>query len=582
MTRPQKPPIGHAERVRQLAQTRRRILSGPAEQAMSIILDHPQPAALVHSFSEQDLHFLIHDIGIAEAGSLIALASNRQWEYMLDMEVWRKDRMDFARSTEWLGILLQADPDRLVRWCFDEKIEFVEYFLFRNIELRIREHDQSPSDFGEGFFTDDDVFYVRFVDYPVTTPGEKAVKERRNKMLLELLRRLSIYDHPRYQGLLLEAMGTIPAETEEELYRFRNVRLGEKGFLPFDEAIGVYQPLQPEELEGRKKKSIHPAAEVDDSFPVPQFTASFLEGDNLFIRAIKKLSGDHGIQHLQAELAGLCNQVISADQIIIQNRDQLQEVVSKVSGYLSIGLARLIPDQTENRETEASRLLQLHMLSDLFRTGFADALSLKWKAVRWHKESWCKAQQLELTFWDQSFFGLLGGLLIKTPKFYDPQRPESHYREFHTLEEISATHGQLEQIMALDRLLGDMDIIVSPTAGQRLITYKNLLLTLWARYRLKLPSENEQMGTLSISRSAFGKFYAELWTDGKDHRIIGDDKKNDFLMWAAEASKTDHGQLSDRLGTVFEALFDEIERELATVRAGNLDPRFVSLFLLKP
>jgi len=41
--------------------------------------------------------------------------------------------------------------------------------------------------------------------------------------------------------VLLEATHVIPAETEEEELRWRNVRLAEKGFLAFDEAIGIYQ-----------------------------------------------------------------------------------------------------------------------------------------------------------------------------------------------------------------------------------------------------------------------------------------------------------------------------------------------------
>jgi hypothetical protein len=176
VTQHQTPILNHSDRVRQLAESRRRILAGPSDKSMTAILEHPQPAALVHSFPEEDLHFLIHDIGLEQSLPIVALASNRQWEYLLDMEVWNKDQLDFQKAATWLQLLLAADPDRLVKWCFDEKLEFLEMYLFRNIELRVREADQFPSDFGDGFFTDDDTFYVRFVDYPVVTPEEETVK----------------------------------------------------------------------------------------------------------------------------------------------------------------------------------------------------------------------------------------------------------------------------------------------------------------------------------------------------------------------------------------------------------------------
>jgi hypothetical protein len=108
VTQQQTPTLGHSDRLRQLADTRRGILSGPAHQAKAAILDHPQPAALVHSFPEADLHFLIHDIGAQEALPIIALASNRQWEYLLDMEVWNKDQLDYQQTATWIQLLLQG------------------------------------------------------------------------------------------------------------------------------------------------------------------------------------------------------------------------------------------------------------------------------------------------------------------------------------------------------------------------------------------------------------------------------------------------------------------------------------------
>ena len=91
MTQTKSPTLSHSDRIRHLAETRRHILTMPAAQAMAAILEHPQPAALVHSFPEEDLHVLIHDVGLDNALPLVGLASNRQWEFMLDMEVWNKE-----------------------------------------------------------------------------------------------------------------------------------------------------------------------------------------------------------------------------------------------------------------------------------------------------------------------------------------------------------------------------------------------------------------------------------------------------------------------------------------------------------
>jgi len=579
-TPPPKPTT--ADRIRQLAETRHQVLALPAEKALQAILAHPQPAALVHSFSDEDLHFLIHDIGLENALPLLSLASNRQWEYMLDMETWNRDRLDFQATTAWLQMLLSADADRLAKWCYEEKLEWIELYLFRNIELRIRESDQSPSDLGEGYFSDDDTFYVRFVDYPVTTPQEEAFKRLRNEMLGQLLRRLSIFDHLRYQGLLMEAVGLIPGEMEEEMSRLRNVRLGEKGFLPFDEAVGVYQPLQPEELAARGKKMLRTQAADDTRLPEPRITAAFLEGDNLFIRALKQIQAPHTLEQLQTETASLCNQVIAADQAVIRGRNQLRSVVSKVSGYLGIGLERLLAGTRQDREKKAAEAIRRHMLIDIFRTGFAAALQLKWQADRWHRESWCRARSIDLTFWGERWLGQLGGLLIDRPKFYDPDRAGSNYRDFAAMEEIEATGRGLAQVMVLDSLFGKLNPDLAPASIKRSIDYKNLLLTQWARASLKIHPVSPETSNPAIPVSLFRPFYETLWRSGEEQRTIADERKTEFLQWVADQSGLSTTELADRLGWVFEALFDEIEQELARVRAGNLDPRHVHLFLLKP
>ena len=572
----------HAQRIRQLADERQRILSLPADKAMNAILEHPQPAALVHSFPEEDLFFLIHDIGRDDALPLISLASNRQWEYFLDVQGWHRDQMDYQTVTTWLHLLLKADPDRLVKWCLDEKIEFLEMYLFRNIELRIRDTDESPSDFGNGYFSDDDTYYVRLVDYPTTTPEEEAFKARRDAMLNQLLNRLSFFDHARYQGLLMEAIHVIPAEIEEELFRLRNVRLAEKGFLPFHEAVGVYQPLRPGDLAAKGKKIIGTASTGAGGTSTPQLAASFLDTDNLFVRALKSIHDPQVIEQLQTELASLCNQVISADQTVILNRHQLQAVVVKTSGFLNIGIEQLTGTDPTHREAKASLLMQHHLLADIFRIGFAGVLQLHWDAVRWRKTSWFQSQQLPLTFWDETWLGLLGGLLIDRPQVYDPSSADTNYRDFHTLQEISTTRDRLEQLIAVDQLLGDMQTVVQSPADIRFFTYKNLILTLWSRSWLNLPPIDHQTTTLAVPLSDFKRFYTALWADQTDHRIIDDAKKNEFLNWVAKASGQSPEILSERLGTIFEDLFSDIERELGPVKSGNLEPRYVQLFLLKP
>ena len=234
------------DRFRQLQEKRREIMALPSEEALDRILDDPQPVALVHSLPTTDFYLLVHDIGPDDSLPLLELASDRQWDHIMDLESWQHERLDIDAASRWMDLLLTADPNRFVRWSLDKRLDFIELYLWRNLEVRIREHDQDPSDFGPDFFSLDNHYYVRIIDLPVPRDETVFNEEHRQGFINKFLQRLADYHHLAYQSLLLETAHIIPAETEETALHWRNVRLAEKGFLPFDESVGIYQALKPE------------------------------------------------------------------------------------------------------------------------------------------------------------------------------------------------------------------------------------------------------------------------------------------------------------------------------------------------
>ena len=187
--------------ARTLKRERTAILDLEPKAAMERILDAPEPAPLVHSFPEEDLYLLIQDIGAGDALALISLASDAQLEFILDMDIWAKDRINRLSSERWITLFSQADPFRLVRWLMDQKTAFAEYYLSQNIEVRIREHDQDPSDWGDGFVTFDNTFYIR----PLTIAGEPEEAETQRKShLIQMLSRMADRDYERCRDILLE------------------------------------------------------------------------------------------------------------------------------------------------------------------------------------------------------------------------------------------------------------------------------------------------------------------------------------------------------------------------------------------
>ena len=90
------------DRIRELQARRREIMALPSDEALARILSDPQPAALVHAFPESDFYILVHEIGPEDALPVLALASDRQWDHLVDLEGWARDRMEVTGATPYV------------------------------------------------------------------------------------------------------------------------------------------------------------------------------------------------------------------------------------------------------------------------------------------------------------------------------------------------------------------------------------------------------------------------------------------------------------------------------------------------
>jgi hypothetical protein len=170
--------------------------------------------------------------------------------------------------------------------------------------------------------------------------------------------------------------------------------------------------------------------------------------------------------------------------------------------------------------------------------------------------------------------------LIKKPLFFDNYASGVLYREFATLADIRSTEYNLDRLIAFDDLLALMGIEIPRHDPETLITYQNVLLTLWADHCLGMDERPTVPVPLSIAR--LRAFHDRLWEPGPLPRRISDSRRAQFLDWLAQRSGLTNYNISERMGPALEDLFALLESELGTVAANDLDARFMQLFLIKP
>ncbi|MEW5908612.1 MAG: DUF6178 family protein [Thermodesulfobacteriota bacterium] len=568
--------------MERLKQERVEILSLPPESALNRILNSSQPVILIHSFSDEDFYFLIREIGVEDSLELLSMASDRQWEFILDVELWKKDRIRQSTAVHWIDLILKADPNRLLRWSLNEKTEFIEWFLFKNIEIKIREHDQDPGIFGDEYITFDDIYYIRIIPISEELRSEEDDDALRKETLTRLLTRLANFDHLQYQKLLLEASHILPAESEEELFRLRNVRMAEKGFFPFDEAMQIYSPLKSEDLKNVSLK--YPGGTRPDSMlPVPLSHIRALQEENLFTRSLEKIPTQEVLIQIQTEFASLCNQIISADMKTIRHRAELKGIVKKACGYLTIGLEQLDTRAHKNPDpNRTAALVSRYPLSDIFRVGFGEAMALKWQAERWRTSAWFQKHGLGLTFWGENGLGVLGGLFIKKPLFFDNHKTGVLYRDFTSVDELAQTKQMLEDIIRIDHLLSLVNIDPSAYSALDFFTFKNFILTSWAKNHLNPNARSTgENRFVPLELDEFHELFLGMWEMKDGGRRVRKEIKESFLTWLANRTGLSSKEILTGVGYTLEALFNEAESEYQEVSADDLDPRFIHLFLIR-
>ncbi len=528
-------------------------LSG--SNALNMVLDHDNPLALVRNMTKIDLFWLVKKVGEDDAYPLLSLASTEQWQYMMDMETWDRECLNRIDTFNWLNRLLKADPQRLMQYLYSEDGNLLSHLFFTGIlDIRIKEDDDFMPP--EGFITFDNLYYIGI--------GDKEHAED----IEQLLRNMALHDHDRFHALMLGLQGSIPAELEEEEYRLKSVRLAEEGYLPFEEAISVYAHQDPDLLKKDTSEYILRVPDDEETkalVPVTPFIT--VQEENLFSVAVSGVTDHLVLDRLRLEFAGLCSQIFSADGIRFESVDDLIKICKKAGGYINAGLEKL-----SGGDIGAARdFLKNHPLITIFRTGFSQAIELRWKAERWIKTSWFDRLDLGNPFWGDEWSGILDGILLTKPLLYSEKEEKVSYRDFVSLDEIKETETVIDRMIMLDKFLGavipdrDMEQLMEKDID---ITFYQVIFTFWIRSLCGLKPELTAF-FLDEAKAAFSTL--RQGESSPPYKMAG--FKDEFIKGLTSLAKIsgDDGAI---LENTLSLIWDEFAEEYTMIDTDDLEPRY--------
>jgi hypothetical protein len=258
----------------------------------------------------------------------------------------------------------------------------------------------------------------------------------------------------RYQSIVWSALTEIPSEIEEEALRWRQSRLEEHGFPPFEEALSVYAAPSESPLD-------RPGA---TDGPAPRTPLAVIGGQEFLPAVLDSLHAAAQDGFLR-QIASLANRILVADGIDTGDPEGHRKAVRKSAGYVGIAVA----SRSGLDPVSAGRTLEEVPLIELFREGYGAAAALQRRAGSLVRDGWASCHPEALQLLDPPLGERVAGLLKPRPLYYQVPTgdgPEG-YRDFSDVREIDETGRALDLAETIGRVFVDrLHLDVSRVIGE--------------------------------------------------------------------------------------------------------------------
>lgn len=322
---------------------------------LDALIEPHDAARLVPELPIDDVHAYVHRIGLADADAVLALASGEQVRGMLDTDVWVRDRLSLDRLDPWLTALMRAGPKVLCERMLDLDDGLLNWLVRRSVEVDViddPEEFEAPD--GEYVVTPDGRLCIRF---PHGDPRDLPVK-----LFLDRMMR----DAPDFcLNLLVHAQVALDTNLEEDAYRWRSGRMADRGYVDYYDALVIYTAPRPDQVEAARD------AIPDDAPAVERWLVPVLAPDARLADAFGALTPE-ALDLVQGALGYIANMALSADRVEPWDEDAHHETLDRIRAGLVLGLDRLAgPEPDPRRDAE---VLGETALAMIFRAGYARTL----------------------------------------------------------------------------------------------------------------------------------------------------------------------------------------------------------------
>ena len=542
------------------------VLRGRGKERLHTLFLSEHPEELVQSLPEQEIFLTVKEVGEKDCLDLISLTTPEQFQYLLDIEFWKRDQLDPEKVLQWIEILLESGDKKVVQFIRTTDPEFVALTLKKFIRVTLLEGEHTESMDRIPLFTLDQFYFIDF----------KGVKTR--EVFEPFLKTFYRVDSEGYRRLMEALISELESGLEETGYRLRNGRLNDCGFPDFEEALEIYQFINPDTL---MKGEELPAAEAPEASKRESATyyLTFHSEGPFFSAILSQIDNPQERDRLKQEITTLCNKAILAEAIDLSNISGMERVVKKAYHYLNLGLQYLSGEE----EKRALEILRSLPIQKIFQCGVSLTLLLRKKAETILNGPWLGGGRENLVLLDLPHFEKFEGILRKRPALYE----DGIHEDFKNLQNLKEAEFFLESIESIVNFFGK-ELNVHPPKLKQMdwsgcypekweeITLSTIFLTSLANQILRGIFQFEPIEQARVK----DLLYKVFERDDQGRGVIKREVSVGLKEWLG--SIEENPQKRDHLVAFLDFCLDLFEKEFGKISSGEeIDPRFVKGLIIR-
>ncbi len=298
---------------------------------------------------------------------LLPYATPYQLSSLMDLDGWVRDRVDIRRARVWLHAIAEHAATDKPRGALADLMYEMDPELWTvslaagTVVVPIPPDEDDARDIIAGQLGSLRTYETPDGFFMLGVPDEEL-----GLRTLQTIHRIYEDDLAEGRKLCLAIEALIPSQAEEELLRFRNGRLADIGFVPWEEAAKLLRPLD------HRTAAEHEALNFDHLRDIEGLERRVRwSGPELLRRVMMRLPiAEHGLR--SREFVLLVNEVISAQRLDPGDEKHQERAIDQTQSTISLGLSmlgRVAPKGMEVEAFLAERIATIG-LRLIFRVGY--------------------------------------------------------------------------------------------------------------------------------------------------------------------------------------------------------------------